>query len=81
MRDDMLVQYNKVKRMSLVQFRQWVAAYGKACYEDGLRTGEAEGSWWSDEQIYQMLRGEKIGPDRARRITQALTDGPEEVKA
>ena len=75
MRDDILIQYNKVKKMSLAQFRQWLQAYGRACYEEGLRTGETEGSWWSDEQIYQELRREKIGADRARRIVQKLAEG------
>lgn len=75
MKDDGLVTYNKVKKMSLVQFRQWLSAFGKACFEEGLATGEAEGAWWSDEQIYQLLRAEKIGADRARRIVQKLADG------
>ena len=76
MRDDILIQYNKVKKMSLLQFRQWLQAYGQACYEEGLRTGEQEGAWWSDVEIYQVLRGERIGADRARRIMQKLADGP-----
>ena len=81
MKDEVLAQYQKVKRMSFAQFGAWLAAYGQACYEDGLKAGKAEGTWWSDDQVFQMLRAEKIGAERARRIASKLADGPQEVKA
>ena len=77
MKDIELAQLKKVKKMPPAQLMEWLIAFGKACFEDGLRTGEAEGAWWSDEQVFEMLRSEKIGAERARRIAQKLADGPD----
>ena len=70
--------YTKVRKMSFNEFRKWLEGCAMAYFEEGLRTGEAEGAWWSDEQVYDVLRAEKIGPERARRIASRLAEGPEE---
>ncbi len=73
--DTSLQQYTRIKKMSFPQFRRWMTEFGQACFTEGLRTGEKEGAWWSDDEVYQILRAEHIGHERARRITDRLAEG------
>ena len=67
--------YGKMKRMSYSQFLTKLHDFGAKSFEQGLREGEDEGTWWTDEQIYELLRAERIGPERARRIVEKLVEG------
>lgn len=70
--------FSKMKKMSYSQFLEKLHSYGAASYQAGIREGEAEGAWWTDEQIYDLLRSERIGDARARRIVEKLVEGSEE---
>lgn len=70
--------FSKMKKMSYSQFLEKLQSYGHEAYEAGIREGESEGAWWTDEQIYRLLRSERIGEERARRIVEKLAEGPED---
>ena len=74
---DIIDMFSKMKKMSVRQFRKWVVSYGRASYEAGLREGEAEGAWWSDDEIFRILRSERIGEEKAHRIISKLLERKE----
>ena len=69
--------FSEIKKMSFRQFDTWLTQYGFECFQTGLHEGEKEGVWWADTQIFDLLRSEKIGEDRANRIIKKLLEGAE----
>ena len=71
---DIIDSFSRVKKLSYRQFKEWLLSYGKAAYQMGLAEGENEGAWWSDDEIFQILREERIGAEKARRIIEKLLE-------
>ena len=71
---DIINIFSRVKKMSFRQFREWIVEYGKAAFRMGLEEGEAEGAMWSDEEVFQILRSERIGAEKAQRIINKLLE-------
>lgn len=69
---ELIDQFSRLKKMSYPQFKDWIGKYGAASFQMGIEEGESEGAWWTDEEIYQLLRAERIGAERAQRIIDAL---------
>lgn len=69
--------FGNIKKMSYKQFRDFLGRYGKASHEMGYEEAMKVGELWTDEEIYALLRSEKIGEQRARRIVDKLLEGTE----
>ena len=73
--------FGKVKKMSYKQFREFHGKYGGAGremgYDERYEEAMGVGQLWTDEEIYRLLRSEKIGEERARRIVDKLLEGTE----
>lgn len=65
--------FKRVKGMSLNTFNRWITEIYKSGFGDGLDVGEM----WTDKTIYRLLRMEKLGEERARRIAEKLAEGEE----
>ena len=68
-------QFARMNKMSYSQFYSWLEQYGSQAYEIGLEEGQEVGELWTDVQIYELLRSEHIGQDRAVRIVEKLLEG------
>ena len=73
--------FNKMKKMSYSQFLEKLQSYGHQVYEAGVEEGESTGSWWTDVEIFDLLRSERIGAERAQRIVEKLVEGHEDVRS
>ena len=71
---DLIDAFHKVKKMSYRQFKEWIVEYGKVAFQMGLEEGEAVGAMWSDEEVFQLLRSERIGAEKAQRIIDKLLE-------
>ena len=71
---DVIDAFSRLKKFSYRQFKEWLVSFGKASYQVGLDDGEAEGAWWSDDELFRILREERIGAEKARRIIEKLLE-------
>jgi len=65
----------RVRKMELNEFNRWVTSIYKSGFDDGLDVG----ALWSDEDIYELLRSEHIGVERAARIVERLLRGKDGI--
>ena len=71
---DMIDIFSRVKKMSFRQFKEWIIEYGRVAFQMGLEEGEAEGAMWSDTEVFWILRSERIGAEKAKRIIDKLLE-------
>lgn len=61
----------KVRKMELNDFNRWVTSIYTSGFDDGLDVG----STWTDTEIFDLLRSERIGAEKAQRIVDRLLEG------
>ena len=61
----------KVRKMELNDFNRWVTSIYTSGFDDGLDVG----STWTDAEIFDLLRSERIGAEKAQRIVDKLLEG------
>lgn len=71
----MVNYFHDIRKMSFSQFESFFTQYCMDAYRKGLREGEAEGSLWTEDEVFNLLRSEGIGVDRANRIVDRLLEG------
>ena len=58
----------RVRRMELNEFNRWVTSVYTSGFDDGLDVGQM----WGDVEIFDLLRSEHIGVEKAVRIVEKL---------
>lgn len=58
----------RVRRMELNEFNRWVTSIYASGFGDGYEVGET----WTDDEIFKLLRSERIGEEKANRIVNKL---------
>lgn len=66
-------ELKEIRRFTLNDFNRWF----RDVYEAGLNAGAAYGALWRDDEIYMLLRSERIGEERAWRIVEKLLEREE----
>lgn len=59
-----------IQKMSLNDFNRWLNEICKNIYEQGLNYG----SVWLEDDLFQLLRSEGIGAERANRIIDKMLE-------
>lgn len=74
--------YLRSKRMNYTRFCEELWKYLNLYYEDGIKIGKKEGfelginygSTWLEDDLFQLLRSEGIGAERANRIIDKMVE-------
>jgi len=59
-----------IQKMSLNDFNRWLNGICKNIYEQGLNYGAV----WMEDDLFQLLRSEGIGAERANRIIDKMLE-------
>lgn len=61
-------RHREIQRYSRNQMERFLQGVFQCGIQNGVQQVTAASSCWTDQEIYELLRGEKIGEDRAWRI-------------
>lgn len=62
--------FKHIQKMSLNDFNRWLNGICKNIYEQGLNYGAV----WMEDDLFQLLRSEGIGAERANRIIDKMLE-------
>ena len=73
---------NSIKKMSLNNFNRWLDKIYKDAYQEdmnkwyekGVNFGLNYGAVWMEDDLFQLLRSEGIGAERANRIIDKMLE-------
>ena len=73
---------NSIKKMSLNNFNRWLDKIYKDAYQEdmnkwyekGVNFGLSYGAVWMEDDLFQLLRSEGIGAERANRIIDKMLE-------
>jgi len=73
--------FARIKKMSYRQFDSYISTLVRDSYENGFQDGESEieGVMWKEDDIFNLLRSEHIGFEKANRIVDRLLEGVNEA--
>lgn len=74
-KDSIVEAFHSVKKMSYRQFNDFLERFGDSCYWQGRDYAESVGTNWTEDEIFNLLRSEGIGAERANRIVDKLVKG------
>lgn len=66
--------YKQLTKKSLNDFNRWLQDFYRVAVEHGLNIGSA----WTEDEVFNILRSEGIGAERANRIVDRLLEREDE---